>query len=207
LGDGYGVKRSGQEGEKGAQVSGEDGLKIRVDFYGLKTFQSALRQVAPDLAEELKKTTKEPASKVYNSARRIVAISDVPSGWKRRSNGPEGWGDPTRKGWDNNKVRSGIKLKAGKRDRRGITPLWQIRNDSPAGAIYEFAKNAKTPQGVSFVRTINRQRPSRLIWRAWDEAGGDDVVRPAVNQAIKDVEAKFNQRVATVQGGDRIVLG
>ena len=206
MGDGGGAKRSGQEGEKGAQVSGEDRFQINVDFYGLKTFQSALRQVAPDLAEELKKTTKDPMSKVYNSARRMVSISDVPSGWKRRSNGPEGWGDPTRKGWDNSKVRSGIRLKAGSRGRTGITPLWQIRNDSPAGAIYEFAKNAQSPQGVSFVRTINRQRPSRLIWRAWDEAGGDDVVRPAVNQAIKDVEVKFNERVATVQGGDRIVI-
>ena len=186
-------------------MSGEDGLKVRVDFYGLKTFQSALRQVAPDLAEELKKTTKEPASKVYNSARRLVAVADVPSGWKRQ--GASVWSDRNQKGWDNAKVRNGIRLKAGTRGRTGITPLWQIRNDSPAGSIYEFAKNAKTPQGVSFVRTINRQRPSRLIWRAWDEAGGDDVVRPAVNRAIKDVEAKFNQRVATVQGGDRIVLG
>ena len=206
MGNGDGVKRSGQEGEKGTQVSEERGLQINVDFYGLKTFQAALRKVAPDLAEELKKTTKEPMSKVYNSARRMVAIADVPSGWKRRSNGPEGWGDPTRKGWDNSKVRSGIRLKAGSRGKTGITPLWQIRNDSPAGSIYEFAKAAQTPQGVSFVRTINRQRPSRLIWRAWDEAGGDDVVRPAVNRAIKDVESKFNQRVATVQGGDQIVI-
>lgn len=188
-------------------MSEGSGLEIKVDFYGLRTFQAALRQVAPDLNVELRKTTKEPASKVYNSARRLVKNADVPSGWKRRSNGPEGWGDPTRKGWNNDKVRNGIRLKQGTRDRRGITPLWQIRNDSPAGAIYEFAKNSKSPQGVSFVRTINRQRPSRLIWRAWDEAGGDDVVRPAVNQAIKDVHAKFNERVATVQGGDRIALG
>ena len=204
MGNGDGVKRSGQEGEEGTQVSGEDGLKVRVDFYGLKTFQAALAKVAPDLAEELKTTTKEPASKVYNSARRMVAIADVPSGWKRQ--GSSAWSDRNQKGWDNAKVRNGIRLKAGKRDRRGITPLWQIRSDSPAGAIYEFTKAAQTPQGVSFVRTINRQRPSRLIWRAWDEAGGDDVVRPAVNRAIKDVESKFNQRVAMVQGGDKIVI-
>ena len=205
MGNGYGVERSGQEGEKGAQVSEERGLQINVDFYGLKTFQAALRQVAPDLAQELKKTTKEPMSKVYNSARRMVAIADVPSGWKRQ--GSTVWSDRNQKGWDNAKVRNGIRLKAGSRGRTGITPLWQIRNDSPAGAIYEFAKVARKPEKASFVRTINQQRPSRLIWRAWDEAGGDDVVRPAVNRAIKDVESKFNQRVATVQGGDKIVIG
>ena len=188
-------------------MSEERGLEINVDFYGLRTFRTALARVAPDLAEELKSTTKEPMSRVYNSARRMVAVADVPSGWKRRSNGPEGWGDPTRKGWDNTKVRNGIRLKAGKRGLSGVTPLWQITNESAAGAIYEFAASpASFPQGVSFVRKINRQRPSRLIWRAWDEAGGDDVLRPAVNRAIQDVAVKFNQRVAMVEGGDKVGL-
>ena len=183
------------------------GLEINVDFYGLNTFRTALRQVAPDLEKELKKRTREPVAKVYNRARRNVSAADIPSGWKRRSNGPEGWGDPTRRGWDNNKVRSGIKLAAGKRNIRGITSLWRIVNESPAGAIYEFAKDAKTmPQGVSFVRAVNRQRPSRLLWRAWDEEGGENVVLPAVISAIGDVERKFNDRVATVQGGDKHVI-
>jgi hypothetical protein len=187
-------------------VSEESGLKINVDFYGLRTFRTALNRVAPDLAEELKRTTKEPMSKVYNSARRLVSVADVPSGWKKRGNGKEGWGDRNQRGWDNAKVRNGIRLKAGKRGLSGVTPLWQITNESPAGSIYEFAKVAKKPEKASFVRAINRQRPSRLIWRAWDEAGGDDVLRPAVNRAISDVSVKFNQRVAMVEGGDKVGL-
>jgi hypothetical protein len=187
-------------------MSEDRGLQIDVDFYGLRTLQAALRKVAPDLSVELRKTTKAPMSKVYNSARRLVAVADVPSGWKRRSNGKEGWGDPTRLGWSNDKVRSGIKLKAGTRDKRGITPLWQIRNESPAGAIYEFANVARKPEKASFVRTINQQRPSRLIWRAWDEAGGDNVVRPAVNEAIFEVERKFVERSMNVGKSDRIGL-
>ena len=187
-------------------MSGDRGLEINVDFYGLRTFRTALAKVAPDLAEELKVTTRDPMSKVYNSARRLVPIVDVPSGWKRK--GSSVWSDRNQKGWDNSKVRNGIRLKAGKRSLSGITPLWQITNESVAGAIYEFANNVKTqPQGVSFVRTINKQPPSRLIWRAWDEAGGDNVVRPAVNRAIKDVEQKFNRRAAMVTGGDKIGLG
>jgi hypothetical protein len=184
------------------------GLEINVDFYGLNTFRAALRKVAPDLEKELKKRTRQPVAKVYNRARRNVSAADIPSGWKRRSNGPEGWGDPNRRGWDNNKVRNGIRLSAGKRNLRGITSLWRIVNESPAGAIYEFAKNPQTtPQGVSFVRALNRQPTSRLLWRAWDEEGGENVVLPAVISAIGDVERKFNERVATVQRGDKIVIG
>jgi hypothetical protein len=136
-----------------------------------------------------------------------AASTGVPSGWKRRSYGREGWGDPTRKGWDNNKIRSGIKLKAGTRDMRGITSLWQIVNQSPAGAIYEFAKNSKTKQGASFVRALNRQPTSRLIWRAWDEEGGEAVILPAVRSAVSEVERKFNERAMMVDRSDKIGLG
>lgn len=187
----------------------DKGLEISVDFFGLRTFQSALRQVAPDLSKELRRTTREPVAKVYNRARRNVAAAsiDVPSGWKRRSYGREGWGDPTRKGWDNNKIRSGIKLKAGTRDMRGVTSLWQIVNQSPAGAIYEFAKNSKTNQGASFVRALNRRPTSRLIWRAWDEEGGEAVILPAVRGAVSEVERKFNERAMMVDRSDKIGLG
>ena len=204
MGNGDGVKRSGQEGEKGTQVSQERGLEIKVDFYGLRTLTSALQRVAPDLQKELEQKTKEPMDVVRNKARSIVGIADVPSGWKRKS--ASEWGDRNQKGWDNSKVRNGISVRKNTRSRSGITNLWTLLNGSAAGNIYEFAKVARTPQGVSFVRTIDRQRPSRLIWRAWDESGGDNVLRPAVNRAISEVETKFNQRAAIVQGGDKVGL-
>lgn len=179
------------------------GLEINVDFYGLTTLQAALRKVAPDLDKELKKRTREPVAKAYNRARRMVPTADIPSGWKRRSNGPQGWGDPNRRGWDNRKVRDGIKLKVGKRSATGVTSLWRIINESAAGSIYEFAKVAKTPQGVSFVRAVSRQPTSRLIWRAWDEEGGNNAVLPAIKEAIFDVEKQFNERASKVSGGDK----
>jgi hypothetical protein len=205
LGDGDGAKRSGQEGEKGAQVNEERGLEINVDFYGLRTLTTALRRVAPDLLKELEKTTQQPMNKLRNDARRIVAVADVPSGWKRRSSGKEGWGDRNQRGWDNAKVRNGIVVRKNGRTRSGVTNFWTLHNLSPAGAIYELAASPATlPQGVSFVRKINRQRPSRLIWRAFDEAGGDEVVRSAFDRAIQDVAIKFEQRVLMVEGGDKV---
>lgn len=181
-------------------------IEINVEFYGLNTFRSALRQVAPDLDKELRTTTRQPVAKVYNRARRLVSSADVPSGWKRRNSGPEGWGDPTRRGWDNAKVRDGIKLRVGTRTLRGVSSLWRITNESPAGAIYEFAKYSQSELSAPFVRKLNRQPTSRLIWRAWDEEGGAAVVTPAVRSAITAVERKFNERAMMVDGGDRIVI-
>lgn len=188
-------------------MSKNKNLEVRADFYGLKTFQKALREVDPDLAKELRKSVRAPMQKVYNSARRLVAQADIPSGWRQYSNGPKGWGDPTRKGWNNSKVRSGIKLREGGRTVRGVKPLYRIMNQSAAGNIYEFAKNPKTAQGVSFVRKLNEQRPSRLIWRAYDEAGGDRVIMSEVQVGIEAVYAEFEQRMKNVPRSDRIGIG
>lgn len=181
----------------------DQGLEIKVDFYGLRTLTSALRQVAPDLLQDLEKTTREPMNTVRNHARRLVSTAEIPSGWRRSGNSV--WSDRNQKGWDNSKVRGGIQLRKNKRTRAGVVNLWTLYNYSPAGAIYEFAKSPeKFPQGTSFVRVLNRQPTSRLIWRAWDESGGDDVLRPAVIEAINEVSDKFNKRALSVEGGDKI---
>lgn len=176
-------------------------LDIQVDFFGLRQLQDALRRVAPDLAKEMKKTTKVPVSRIYNGARRNVTAANVPSGWKKRNNGPKGWGDPSQRGWDNARVRSGIKLREGKRDRRGITPLWTIRSESAAGNIYEFAREAHEPFSVPFVRKINRLPPSRLVWKAYDDAGGERAILPEIKAAISEIEKQFTERAASIRGG------
>jgi hypothetical protein len=188
-------------------MSKNRGFQIELDFYGLKTLRQALRDVDPELSKQLNKTIKRPVRDVYNSARRMVKDADIPSGWTKRSSGPRGWGDPSQRGWDNEKVRSGIKMNAGRRGRGGVKPLYRIVNLSPAGAIYEFAAVARTPRSAGFVRKINEQRPSRLIWRAYDEAGGDDALIPAVNEAIKGVYEQFHNQVRSTPGGDRIGSG
>jgi hypothetical protein len=188
-------------------MSGQDrGLEIEVEFYGLRTLTAALRQVEPELYKELFKTTKRPMQDVMNRARRMVPTAEVPSGWKRRSNGPRGWGDPSIRGWDNSKVRGGIRIYSSQRTATGVVNLHKLVNSSPAGSIYEKARSSDTPQGQSFVRKMNRLPTSRLIWRAWDESGGDSVLRPAVADAIREIEAKFMKRAAMVEGGDKIVL-
>jgi hypothetical protein len=155
----------------------------------------------------MNKTVKRPVQDVYNSARRMVKDADVPSGWKKPGGGSRGWGDPTQRGWSNDKVRSGIKMNIGTRSRGGVKPLYRIVNLSPAGAIYEYARVARSPQGASFIRKLNEQRPSRLIWKAWDDAGGADSVIPAINEAIAEVYVEFEKQLKSVPAGDRVGFG
>jgi hypothetical protein len=190
-------------------MSKKENLDINADFYGLRTFENALRKVDPDLQKEFQKTAKAPLEAVRNRARRLVSevSADIPSGWKRPGAGERGWGDRDKRMWDNSKVRNGIVLRKNAKSKGDVRYYYTLMNRSAAGNIYEFAKNAGSkPQGVSFVRALNRQRPSRLIWRAWDESGGDDVLRPAIikamNEAAKDIEAAMK----AVPKGDRVVL-
>ena len=190
-------------------MSKKENLDITADFYGLRTFENALRKVDPDLQKEFQKTAKAPLETVRNRGRRLVSevSADIPSGWKRPGGGERGWGDRDKRMWDNSKVRNGIVLRKNAKSKGDVRYYYTLMNRSAAGNIYEFAKNpGSKPQSVSFVRALNRQRTSRLIWRAWDESGGDDVLRPAIieamNQAAKDIEAAMKD----VPKGDRVVL-
>jgi hypothetical protein len=183
-------------------------LEIEAFFYGLRTFEKTLRKVDPDLQKQLQKTVKAPLQSVRNRASRLVAAvnPDIPSGWKKPGGGAKGWGDRDKRMWDNSKVRNGIVLRKNIKTKAGFTNYYTLFNESGAGNVYEFAKNSTTTQGASFVRALNRQPTSRLIWRAWDEAGGEDVVIPAlrdaIDQAIKNVESAMN----AVPNGDRVGL-
>jgi hypothetical protein len=66
-------------------MSKKENLDITADFYGLRTFENALRKVDPDLQKEFQKTAKAPLEGVRNRGRRLVSevSADIPSGWKR----------------------------------------------------------------------------------------------------------------------------
>jgi hypothetical protein len=66
---------------------------------------------------------------------------------------------------------------------------WKISNSSAAGAAFETA--GRGPSTHAFVRAIQNQhgKPSRLIWRAWDEAGGEKEITTKVVATIKESES------------------
>jgi hypothetical protein len=124
-------------------MSKKENLDITADFYGLRTFENALRKVDPDLQKEFQKTAKAPLEGVRNRGRRLVSevSSDIPSGWKRPGAGERGWGDRDKRMWDNSKVRNGIVLRKNAKSKGDVRYYYTLMNRSAAGNIYEFAKN------------------------------------------------------------------
>jgi hypothetical protein len=185
-------------------------LEIKVDFYGLNTLQAALRKVAPDLQKELRRRTREPMARVQTRAKGLAHSARVPSGWDvsggAKSFGKRGWGDPAQRGYSGRVVASGIRLRINQKTFSGISYLWTLKSESWAGTIYEFAASPRKPQGKSFVQVLNGVPTSRLVWRAWDELGGESVITPPMLEAINDVSEAFNRRAAAVESGDRIGL-
>lgn len=189
-------------------MSNQKNLQIEAFFFGLRTFETALRKADPDMQKEFQKTVRAPLEGVRNRARRLVSevSADIPSGWRRPSSGPRGWGDRDERLWDNSKVRNGIVLRKNQKSGGGVRQYYTLINRSPAGNIYEFAKDSQSPQGVSFVRKLNRRPTSRLIWRAWDESGGDDVLIPALRDAIDEAIKNIEAAMKAVPKGDRVGL-
>ena len=191
-------------------MSEQTQLEIKVDFYGLNTLQAALRKVAPDLQSELRKRTREPMARVQTRAKGLARTTRVPSGWDvsggAKGSGKLGWGDPAKKGYSGKVVASGISLRTNQKTKVGITYLWTLSNTSAAGNIYELASKSAKPWSSSFIQVLNRVPTSRLVWRAWDESGGDSVLIPPIMEAINDVSEAFNRRAAAVESGDRIGL-
>jgi hypothetical protein len=128
-------------------MSKKENLDITADFYGLRTFENALRKVDPDLQKEFQKTAKAPLEGVRNRGRRLVSevSSDIPSGWKR--GGAGSWGDRDKRLWDNSKVRNGIVLRKNAKSQGDVRYYYTLMNRSAAGNIYEFAKRCTVPAG------------------------------------------------------------
>lgn len=169
--------------------------QMRVTVVGLRDMKKALAQVAPDLKKEMEKNIRLAIQPVRERAQSLVPNRPL-SGW--RSGGSGEWA--SRLGWDASKVRSGIAIRQGGGRVRtaGVLTAWRLTNANAAGAVYELAgrkSGGSSPQGRTFISQLTRQAaPSRLIWRAWDDLGGDDIVTPKVVEAIENAEREFQAR-------------
>lgn len=166
---------------RGVSVSRQDyGMDVVV--YGLKDTMKALRSISPDVAKQFTKEIREAISPVQTLARTKVPARPMRN-WDDRGTGV--WS--TRLGWNATKVRQGITINQGGRGRRGsgVSVGWKVMNKNAAGAVFEIAgrkSSGSTRAGVAFRSnlTLNGGRPSRLIWQAWDELGGDQHITPKV---------------------------
>jgi hypothetical protein len=90
--------------------------------------------------------------------------------------------------WEGGEIYRGIKKKQGRKRKTGYrySSLISIFNSSAPGAIFEVAgrKNSGVPgtRGYYFIDKLNRSfgHASRVIWRAIDEGGTEEVQRAVV---------------------------
>jgi hypothetical protein len=173
---------------------------MRVTITGLRDLKRALSKVAPDLKKQMDKRIRLAIEPVRTRAQSSVPTAPL-SNWK--ATGKEPWGG--RLAWNASAVKSGIKIRQGGSRSRGSAVLtaWRLSNMNAAGAVYELAgrkSSGSTPQGRAFINGLTRtQPPSRLIWKAWDDVGGDTTVTPKVLEAIDAAAAEFNQRAAAAK--------
>lgn len=119
-----------------------------------------MQRYAPEVKKALDKANREAAAPLVNLARNNVPTLPL-SGWQRG-----------RLAYNQAEIKKGIKVKSGKRSRRSPwSAVTQLRNDNPAGAIFELA-GTKTTTG-NFVDNLNAKYPlgsvTRVIWKAVKE--------------------------------------
>lgn len=132
-------------------------MPVKVE--GLINFRTALRQIAPDLAQQMDKDVKKILYPIVKDARDLVP-TQLPglSQWmtsKRVAQQPIG---AARKFplYNPRQVKSGIvaSAKVGKPNSNGFAAVYTIRNNSAAGAIMETS-GRKNPSGQPWVGRKN----------------------------------------------------
>jgi len=170
---------------------GRDDYGVEVAIFGLRDVERALRSTSPELAKAMNTEIRETIKPIVASARAKVPARPMRN-WDDRGTGL--WSE--RLGWNAASVRRGIKIAKNQKGRRGtgVSVAWAIKNTSAAGSIYEIAgrrSSGTDRRSIAFHSNLVRSggRASRLIWQAWDDAGGDRVVSRRIADIVDRYES------------------
>lgn len=190
---------------KKVEMQGEH-YQTKVLIYGYNDFKKELKNVAPELRKAMDAEIKSFITPVAARAKSLVP-NQVMRNWVKPKNprvNPQ-TGELSRwavRAWEPSAVKRGIVVRQNTKRSRGRadSAAWRIQNKSAAGAIYETAgklTHTNSPSGVAFVNNIQRSggRPSRLIWRAWDDAGGEKTVTRQVVGTIEKYQNELQRRL------------
>lgn len=164
--------------------------------------------LAPDLLKEMNAEVRRLLQPIVADAKNMVPSSPPLSRWNQSVNAPRSrasyspygsrW-DYARLEWDSARVKSNIRVGAGRPRRRGdsFKGAYAIRNADAAGAVFELMGSGKSR--VNMTRNVTRSHGSgkRLIWRAWNKVKASRRVPKQVADIIKAFEVKFQQRLNT----------
>ena len=178
--------------------------EAKVTLYGYNEFKKILKEVDPDLRKEMDREIRSFITPVSTLAKSLVPQT-VMRNWRKPTRASSSrWAE---RGWDQAEVVKGIRVRQGGKRSKGAatSSAWKIQNTSPAGAIYETAGRRSAGEGIAgqaFVAAITLRggRASRLIWRAWDDSGGDKAITRDVVDTINKYENELQRRLNLVRG-------
>lgn len=166
----------------------------RIEVEGVAKSLKILRALEPELAKEVQRQLKASVKPVIAEAKQNLPRSAL-SNWGS-------WVTPRGRnlGYDATAAKRGIAIAqqtTAKRTRRGYSrtiALLEIRNQSPAGAVFELA-GAKNAASV-FNRNIERKHgaPKRVLYKAWDQRG--DKVDQDIEDAVNRIEREITSRLS-----------
>lgn len=177
-----------------------DAYESRVVLNGYNEFKKLLKDFDPALRKAMDAEIRGFLTPVSQLAKTLVPQT-VMRNWRKPKRPREGsrWGE---RGWDQSEVVKGIVVRQGGKRRFGTaeSTVWKIQNKSAAGAIYETAGKRSAGDGVagqSFVAAITLRggRASRLIWRAWDQSGGEKTITKNIIDVIGRYENELQARM------------
>jgi hypothetical protein len=195
-----------------AEIKGAGSLDVSCALEGYNTFKKQLKEADSGLRLEMDREIRGILKPVAAHAKQLVPNS-VMRNWRTprkprldREGNASKW---SLRGWDASRVQRGIVVRQGGRRATGYatSTAWSIQNKSAAGAIYETAGKNSAGHGVNgraFVAAIlsSGGRPSRLIWRAWDEMGGEKKMTSDVVEVIEKYQRKLQQTLDSSGGKD-----
>lgn len=173
-------------------------MEFRVTLEGYKQLSTILKGIDPELRREMDSTIRSILRPIAAKAKTYIPVQPL-SGWNY---GSDRYLPSRLPFWNYDAAIKGIRVRQGSKRNKGAatTTSWRIENKSPAGAVFELA--GRGPSQHYFVKALMKThgRPSRAIWRAWDEAGGEKVVGREVVATIDDYASVLQRDLNSLKG-------
>lgn len=160
---------------------------MSIQVKGLKETLNELRKVEPQLRKDLTKEIKGQAKPLVDAARALVPSSPPLSGM---TSGRWAW---------TTKAKAQIAIKMGGRSRGKEFTILSLRQNNPAGAIFDMAgkKGGNGEQGQAFVNNLAMRfgAPSRSMWPAAEKMLPE--LASEITATIDDTLSEINKRIVT----------
>lgn len=184
--------------------------QLEVHFYDYGRMKKLLKDFDPELRKAMDREIRGFLKPLASEAKGLIPAQPPLRNWAREPlKADSRWGHWRR--WDASQIASGINVRqGGKRFKgRAVVSMWRLNNRNAAGAIYELtgrSSSGKTPQGKAFVAGIERKgghtnrtgegkAGGRLIWRVYEDAGGDRKVAARVYEIATQYEQRLERAI------------